>query len=157
NDGTTTHNAGASYTMPTSNVTLTAVWNVITYTIDYSVGSGTNGANKATYKITDADFTLVNATAPATYYFVEWQDKNGDTVTKLDSNVIALADNTNTITLTAVYSNEYTVTFNANGGVLDESTTAQKVAYGGVVTKPEKDPARNSYDFKGWYKEAACT
>ncbi len=156
NDGTTTHNAGASYAMPANDVTLTAVWNVITYTINYSVGGGTNGANVGTYKITDADFTLVNATAPATYYFVEWQDKNGDAVTKLDSSLIALADNTNTITLTAVYDNKYTVTFDANGGVLDETTTAQKVAYGSTVTKPE-DPTRNSYDFKGWYTTAACT
>jgi len=41
NDGTSTYNAGAQYTMPASNVTMTAQWSAITYT-DYITECGTD-------------------------------------------------------------------------------------------------------------------
>ena len=48
---------------------------------------------------------------------------------------------------------EYTVTFQANGGSTVQSKTIKE---GQKVTKPT-DPTREGYDFKGWYKESACT
>ncbi|MDE5565582.1 MAG: InlB B-repeat-containing protein, partial [Anaeroplasmataceae bacterium] len=48
---------------------------------------------------------------------------------------------------------EYTVTFEANGGSVVSSKT---VKLGEKVSKPT-GPTREGYDFKGWFKESACT
>ncbi|MDE7161946.1 MAG: InlB B-repeat-containing protein, partial [Anaeroplasmataceae bacterium] len=48
---------------------------------------------------------------------------------------------------------EYTVTFQANGGSTVQSKTVKQ---GEKVTKPT-DPTKEGYDFKGWYKDSACT
>lgn len=46
--------------------------------------------------------------------------------------------------------NEFTVTFNTQGGSSVESVTVKKDA---VVPKPESNPTRDGYTFKGWYKD----
>ena len=49
--------------------------------------------------------------------------------------------------------NEFTVTFNSDGG---SDVAAATVAEGGKVTKPA-DPTKDGFTFGGWYKESACT
>lgn len=43
--------------------------------------------------------------------------------------------------------NAYTITYNANGGTLDDN--AQSVVYDSIVTL--KTPSRDAYTFAGWY------
>ena len=80
------------------------------------------------------------------YTFDEWQ-KGGVTYdfnTVVESNFV----------LTATYDiNEYTVTFNSNGG---SEVASQTVEYGGKVTEPA-DPTKADNTFVGWYKEEALT
>ena len=45
--------------------------------------------------------------------------------------------------------NVYTVTFNANGGILSENSS-QKVKYGGKSTEPT-EPIKEGYEFDTWY------
>ena len=46
---------------------------------------------------------------------------------------------------------EFTVTFNLDGGKLTGLVTEQTVASGSTVAKPETDPTKNNYDFVGWF------
>ena len=48
---------------------------------------------------------------------------------------------------------EFTVTFNSNGG---SAVSSQTVKTGEKAVKPS-DPTRVGYTFAGWYKDAACT
>ena len=48
----------------------------------------------------------------------------------------------------------FTVTFDTKGGSAIESITAVS---GSVIEKPENDPERSGYDFKGWYLDEECT
>ena len=72
NDGTETYAAGAVYAVGTANVTLTAVWNPISYTIafDANGGTGTTASVAATYDV-DAVLTAVGFTR-ADYAFNGW-------------------------------------------------------------------------------------
>ncbi len=40
---------------------------------------------------------------------------------------------------------------------IENAPAEQKIVNGGYVKKPEIDPTSTSHDFKGWYKEDACT
>ena len=50
--------------------------------------------------------------------------------------------------------NNYTVTFNSQGG---SAVTAKTISYGGKVIEPYPEPTRTGYYFEGWFKEAGCT
>jgi len=50
---------------------------------------------------------------------------------------------------------EFIVTFETGWG--DNAIVPQKVKEGGKVTKPEKTPTQEGYNFTGWYKEMECT
>ena len=56
--------------------------------------------------------------------------------------------------LTNVDPNEYTVTFDVNGGSTIESVVVNR---GGLVTRPATDPTRGHDEFAGWYKDAELT
>ncbi len=61
------------------NVTLTAQWNVVEYSITYDLDGGTvSSANPTKYTIESADITLNNPTK-ANYVFVGWTGSNGTT------------------------------------------------------------------------------
>lgn len=51
--------------------------------------------------------------------------------------------------------NIYTVTFNANGGVLT-SDAEQNILAGGKIINPSA-PTRDGYSFTGWYTDQYCT
>jgi len=102
NDGTTDYDAGATYTMGTSNVTLTAVYQTITtkYTITYSLGEGTGTAPTQADLAEGAEFTVAAApddlVAPTGKEFKCWNDGTADyaagsTYTMSASNVILTA------------------------------------------------------------------
>ena len=85
NDGTTNYNAGATYTMGTADVTLTAQYQTITvkYTVTYDLGAATGGtaptqeglAEGATFTVAAAPADLV---APANKVFKCWNDGTTD-------------------------------------------------------------------------------
>ncbi|MDT3701114.1 MAG: DUF4347 domain-containing protein, partial [Thermincola sp.] len=81
------------------------------------------------------------ATAPAA------PDRTGYTFTDWDPAFNNVTDN---LTVTAQYSvNQYTVSFDSNGGSAVDGITAD---YDSTITAPAA-PTKEGYDFGGWYKE----
>lgn len=142
--GTFVGNAGSSYS-PTSNITLYAQWTQITYTITWNANGGSVSptSNSGTYGQT------VTAPTPTRsgYTFLYWRDTaSGDYTYQVNagSNWTIIGNQT----FYARWSiNQYTVTYDANGGSV--SPTSATVNAGSSVTLPT--PSRSGYTFNGWY------
>lgn len=143
--GSSTYAAGATYT-PTANVTMTAIWNPISYTITYNLGGGTNHAsNPGSYTVESGDITLQNPTPPEGYTFGGWQE----------GNTIA-AGSTGNKTFTAIWNMiGYPVTFDANGGT--GAPDDQVKTHGTALTLSATEPTRNGFVFMGWAESADAT
>ena len=86
-----------AFTMPASNVTVSATFTASSYEITYKLDGGTNAsANPATYTIESDDITLSSASKDG-YTFSGWQNADGETVTKIAKGT------TGDITLTATW------------------------------------------------------
>jgi len=120
-------------TMPAENVTITAKWTINQYTITFDTDGGT-----AIDAITRDYGTAVTAPADPTkvgYTFAGW-----------DAEIPATMPAEN-LTITAKWTiNQYTITFNTDGGTAIEAITQD---YGTAVTKPA-DPTKEGYTFAGW-------
>lgn len=78
------------------------------------------------------------------YVFVGWKNDQGDTVTEIPVGTIG------DLTLTAQWENNtYTISFNANGGMLTDNAT-QTVKHGEKLAEPSM-PTREGHAFLGWY------
>ena len=146
----------------TGDITLYAKWAKIPKA-KYAVTFDTNGGSTvASQQVSDggkASRPTVNpskeADAQYTYSFENWyKDAALTEVFDFDTETISSA--------TTIYAkwntttNEYTVTFNTNGG---SSVDSQSVAYGSKVNEPT-EPTRdadssNNYEFAGWYRDSA--
>lgn len=128
-----------------SDITLKATWKIITYTISYDLGGGTVAtANSTKYTVETATFTLNNPTKTG-YTFTGWVF--GDSDVKNLTVVIEKGSFGNLIFTACYAANNYTLSFNVNGG--NESITAITVTYDKSFTLPT--PARTGYTFVGWY------
>ena len=124
-------------TLVTDSITLTAVYTLNEYTVTFNSDGGTS----VTSQKVNHNEKVTRPTNPTKegYTFKEWQ-LNGN-LYDFDTLV------TDNITLTAVYTiNQYTVTFDSNGGT---SITEQTVDYNGKTTEPT-NPTKEGYTFKGW-------
>ena len=103
---------GGTFTMGSSNVTISASWNVINYTITYNLNGG-SGNNPASYNIDTTTFTLTNPTKTG-YTFNGWTGSNGSSPqTSVTISKGSQGDKTYTANWTA---KSYTITYNCNGG-----------------------------------------
>jgi uncharacterized repeat protein (TIGR02543 family) len=128
----------------TADVTVTANFSIDTYTITYTAGS--NGTLLGTSPQTigyGLSGTAVTANPSTGYHFVNWSDGSTqnprtDTDVTADKNVTAnfAIDN-------------YTVTFNKNGGDIDASPATRMADYNTTVTLPTP-PIKTDYDFVSW-------
>ena len=123
-------------TMPAENITLKAQWEINQYTITFDTNGGSEIA-----PITQDYGTEITAPANPTrkgYTFKGWDKEIPKTMP---------AEN---ITLKAQWEiNQYTITFDTNGGSEIAPITQD---YGTEITAPDK-PTRKGYTFKGWDKE----
>ena len=131
----------------TEDTTFTAQWTINTYTVTFnSNGGSTVESKKVNYgdKVTEPD-----APTKTGYTFDGWySDANFSTEWDFDTPI------TDDITLHAKWNiNQYTVTFNTNGG---SDVDSLSVAYGEKVEKPA-DPTREGYTFAGWYSNEELT
>ena len=137
-----TMTGNASYAYPE----LQAVSQVCAVTFNSQQGSAVAG-------ITAKYNTLITAPATPTrtgYTFDGWyKEETCENAWNFDTDTVMMD-----IILFAKWTiNNYTVTFDSQGGSAVEPQTA---LYNTVIAAPA-DPVRADYTFGGWYKEAACT
>ena len=123
-------------TMPAENITVKAQWEINQYAITFDTNGGSEIA-----PITQDYGTAITAPADPTrkgYTFKGWDKEIPKTMP---------AEN---ITVKAQWEiNQYTITFDSNGGSEIAPITQN---YGTKITAPA-DPTRKGYTFKGWDKE----
>ncbi|MDY5948825.1 MAG: InlB B-repeat-containing protein, partial [Oscillospiraceae bacterium] len=127
-------------TMPAENVTIKAKWTINQYTITFNTDGGTEVA-----PITQDYATDVTAPANPT--------KTGYTFDGWDKEIPATMPAEN-VTITAKWKiNQYTITFNTDGGSEVAPITQN---YATDVTAPA-NPTKTGYTFNGWDKEIPAT
>ena len=135
------------------NLTLTAQWTTITYSVTYSAngGAGAPGTQSKTY----GQALTLSSTVPTRtgYRFTGWSGSNG--VTYQAGGTVAANVNQN-LTMTAQWTLlTYTVTYNANGG--SGAPSAGTKTYGQGFTISNTTPTRSSYNFVGWATSSSAT
>lgn len=122
-------------TAVTNNITLTAIYQEnLTVTFDSAGGSSVDPI-----QVLEGE-TITEPTSPtlAGYTFDAWQLNEED----FDFETPITAD----ITLTATWLENFTITFNSDGG---SAVTAQEIADGSTATEPT-DPTKEGYEFVEW-------
>ena len=123
-------------TMPAENITVKAQWGINQYTITFD----TNGGSEIAPITQDygTEITVPDDPTRKGYTFKGWDKEIPETMP---------AEN---ITVKAQWGiNQYTITFDTNGGSEIAPITQD---YGTEITVPD-DPTRKGYTFKGWDKE----
>ena len=127
-------------TMPNKDLTITALWTVNQYTITFNTDGGNDIA-----PITQAYNTSVTKPANPT--------KEGYTFACWDKVIPATMPNED-LTITALWAvNQYTITFNTDGG---NEIAAITQAFGSSIKAPV-NPTKEGYTFAGWDKEIPTT
>lgn len=140
----------------TSNMTLYAGWEPITYYIVFNANGGSGSMTKITCQY-DTEYTLTANTFSRTYYlFKGWSTTSGGTVKYNNSAKVSNLTTTHgeTVTLYAVWNiNSYTVTFNANGG--SGTMSSQNINHNKTVALSANKFTREGYYFVGWSTSAS--
>jgi len=127
------------------NTTLYAHWIARTFTVTFDPAGGICHSNS---KVVTYGETYGNLPTPTRtgYYFADWRDKTSENLITNDT-IVNLEKDT---TLVALWNpNEYTVTFDANGGTCE--MRSMTVKYGQAYSAKMPIPARADCDFDGWY------
>ena len=133
----------------TGNRSYTATWTPTVYNIKLTLDGGT-AVNPTTYTILSEDITLDNPTKTG-YTFKGWK-LNGEGEAQMT--VTITTGSTGDVAYTATWQvNQYTITFNSNGGSAVDAITQD---YGTAITPPD-DPTRTGYDFDGWSPAVPAT
>ena len=127
----------------------TATWTPIVYDIALTLNGGT-ADNPSSYTIESAAITLTNPTKTG-YTFKGWKlNGEGDAL----MSVTITSGSTGNKAYTATWQiNQYTITFNSNGGSDVDAITQN---YGTEVEAPA-NPTRTGYTFAGWLPEVPAT
>ena len=153
-DGSNLYAAGSTYTVSTGDVTLTAQWSAVSYSVTYLAngGSGTlptqaNLSNSETFTV------AANPLSRTGYTFVAWNDGSanfapGATYTMSAANTSLIAQWTAT---------GYTITYSGNGSDGGSApTTGNYVTGGAPYSVALNTYTKTGYTFTGW-KSAAGT
>ena len=146
-EGTTLSATAYNFATPVAtSFTLYAKWEILTYKVDFVKDGATWQTKQANYG-TPVTQPTTNPTKEG-YTFKGWFTDTACTKAyNFTSNV------TTNLTLYAKFViNTYTVTFNTNGG---SEIGSQTVEHNKKATRPAKDPTREGYFFKDWYKSSS--
>lgn len=138
----------------TDNITLYAKWAINKYTVSFNAqGHGTAPEEQT------IDYNK-KATKPANPTDSDWSFVNWYTEATCDNEFNFETPITKDTNLFAKWLALHKVTFEVEKtGVegIANAPSEKKIVDGGYVAEPEIDPTSTSHDFKGWYKEDACT
>ncbi len=130
----------------TGNKSYTAVWTVIKYNINVSLGGGTPGGSYPTdYTVEDGTITFERPTRDG-YDFKGWSVDGSDALIKdLSIDATLLGDRTLTAVWTVI---KYNITVSLGGGTPGGSYPTDYTVEDGTITFER--PTRDGYDFDGW-------
>ncbi|MBR3770381.1 MAG: InlB B-repeat-containing protein [Lachnospiraceae bacterium] len=156
----------ADYKQPFAGITTETVgdvhvyakWIPYTYQVVLADGDGKEVAQTYTYGVSQA---LKNNTYKKTgYVFIGWA-KTQDATEPLFTNkqvvndtilgITAQSDNELKVTLYPVWKNTYNVTYDLQGGNMEDATTTTYTYKTGIAKLPA--PTREGYTFSGWYRD----
>ena len=136
---------GAS--VPADVTELTVQWTAPTYTVTLHTNGGTINSGNVTEYTYGVGATLPTDVTRTGYTFKGWYDN--ENLTGSPVTAIGGAETGNKEYLAKWEINQYTITFDTNGGSEIAPITQD---YGTEITVPA-DPTRKGYTFKGWDKE----
>ena len=145
-NGTTPQTSVSIAKGSTGNKSYTANWTPKTYSISYTLNSGTVSGNPTSYTIETATFTLKNPTR-TNYTFTGWTGSNG---TSPETTVTIEKGSTGDKSYTANWSQNavtYTISYNYNSG--QKGTYAPTSGTVGSYARIS-NPTRSGYTFAGW-------
>ena len=130
----------------TANVTVSAVWELATYTITYNDdGATTSVTNPTSYTVNTPTFVLL-VPKKTNFTFVGWADEKGNLYSEIA--VGSYGD----LNLTAKWkANEYSIVYNNINGAVNTNPLTFTVVDEVVLVCPTKP----GYVFEGWYDNAA--
>ena len=140
-------------TMPLGGITIYAKWTFTVYTIDYALGGGQNDpANPATFTMDTDTITLRPATRTG-YTFGGWFADMGYTqqVTQIPKGTTLEYGQTLYFVFAKWTVNQYTITFDTQGGSPVASITKDYMA---PVQTPA-NPTKDGYTFGGWMRDGS--
>ena len=131
----------------TGDQTLYAQWNAPgEYNVTYNLGGGTNNVGNPAFYTVETENILFQEASRIGYKFDGWYQDNTTAITEIPQG------STGDKTLYARWSaNEYTVTFDAQGGTTPDPVNRQ-VIYDGVYDALATT-SRVGYTFRGWFTE----
>lgn len=131
----------------TAELRLEAVWSECAYSISYDLDGGTVATtNPTSYKYESEDVVIQNPTKTG-YTFIGW---SGEDIEEPTTELIIRQGSQGDKSFIANWqANTYTITFNVNGGTIDE--TQVQVKYDMYVSLPT--PNKSGSTFSGWYCE----
>ena len=153
-DGANSYAAGATYTVASSDVTLTAQWSGLSYSITYGANSG-SGLLPTQINLSNGEtFTVQSSTLTRTgYSFVAWNDGTtnyaaGATYTMSTANVSLIAQWTAT---------GYEITFDGNGNDGGSAPATGRYVTGGAPYSVALNTfTKTGHDFTGWKTSAGA-
>ena len=153
-DGTNLYAAGSTYTVSTGDVTLTAQWSAVSYSVTYLANGGSGTLPIQANLSSSETFTVAaNSLSRTGYTFVAWNDGSsnfapGATYTMSAANTSLIAQWTAT---------GYTITYSGNGSDGGSApTTGNYVTGGAPYSVALNTYTKTGYTFTGW-KSAAGT
>lgn len=147
-------NRFTSSKMPAYDLTLSAKWEPITYSIDYVLYGGINDTSNPTQYTIEQAKTL-SAPTKAGYTFMGWYDNSefsGDAISNIS---LGTTDNK---TYYAKYLENLVITLNSNGGVSTSAITPINLLEGDSLLASQLPKLfKEDYVLEGWYSDEALT
>jgi len=131
-----------------SDLTLYAKWNMISYNITFDSQSGSSVAPQTiNYGSYSTQPTAPNRDG---YTFAGWYTSNSYTALFDFNNTVITSSKTLYAKWTII---SYNITFDSQGGT---NISSQTINYGSYATQPTV-PTKTNYTFGGWYTDSGCT